>query len=192
MTTDIPSTPPPTDDGGAAFERAIAAVASAAYDAGSEAATSGASPSALTGRTAVDELRAIHATAVQAADAAGNAWALAEERQPRGVVSAMVADDRLAAAHGRGRDAALAEVDAACSALYDHDGGGRVVMIGQTRARHRGKWHAWPEETYEPPAPDAPTPTAALIAAAATLTAPTPAPALVNGGPPTDALDDGR
>lgn len=94
-------------------------------------------------------------------------------------------------------------------------GGGRVVMIGQTRGRRRGKWHAWPEEVYEPPAPDAPTATAAVLAAAAALA---PAPddtdglppeveraaiaagradrrarsALVNGGPPRDALDDGR
>lgn len=105
-------------------------------------------------------LLAAHAAAVQAADAAGYARA-------------------------------MAEVDAACASLYDHDGGGRVVMIGQTRARHRGKWHAWPEEVYEPPAPDAPTATAALIAAAATLAA-AATPTLVNGGPPRDGLDDGR
>lgn len=87
---------------------------------------------------------------------------------------------------------AMGEVDEACVSLYDYDGGGRRVMIGKTSFDPPWRWRVWPEA--KPATPAALTPAAAILAAAAAIAtdAPTDPPALVNGGPARDALDDGR
>lgn len=97
---------------------------------------------------------------------------------------------RTADADGYAR--AMGEVDEACVSLYDYDGGGRRVMIGKTSFDPPWRWRVWPEA--KPATPAALTPAAAILAAAAAIAtdAPTDPPALVNGGPARDALDDGR